>query len=378
MKTNSIKTIYLTFNDSPSGIFKSQVIDRVEYLNEVGHQTQLISFLPRHNFHQNKKLILNWNSKAIILKQLPALKYWWVNLILLLPVIMKLKTKTIIGRSIYATNLGLVLRKLGIVKQVVYDGRGAVTVECKEFKMVPKSWLPSIKFLEYKAINHSNQQLAVSNALIEYWRKEFSYEKSTFTVIPCTIGKQFESVEISEEAIQKARKKIGFETNDIVIAYSGSLAGWQFKEGLEIELAKWLEMNKNHKLLFLCKPHEKIDFIKKLFPNQFIQHFVKPEEVPCYLIAADYGLLVREDLITNQVASPVKFAEYLACGLKVIISEGIGDFSEFVKNHKVGYLINENETDFNAISITDKNPIRSIGLKYFSLSSTSQLSNFIL
>ena len=57
------------------------------------------------------------------------------------------------------------------------------------------------------------------------------------------------------------------------------------------------------------------------------------------LSAADFGLLLRENNIVNNVASPTKFAEYLMAGLPVIISNGIGDFSYFVRFKNVGICI---------------------------------------
>jgi len=344
LTSSSVKTIYLTFNDSPSGIFKSQVIDRVNYLNKLGYSIQLITFLPLLNFQQNKRIVLNWLPQAIVLKQLPGLKYWWVNLILLIPEMLRLKPKRIIGRSIYATNLGLIIRKLKLVKEVIYDGRGAITAECEEFKMVPIKWLPSIKKLEWKAINLADRQLTVSNALEKYWKKEFSYIEKKAIVIPCTLGEHFESLDISEQTVTEARKKIGFSNTDIILAYSGSLAGWQFRKGLDLELAEWLRKRPANKLLFLCREDERINALQNDFPNQVARYFLPPEEVPKYLIGADYGLLVRVDLVTNRVASPVKFAEYLACGLKVIISENIGDYSNLVKSKHLGIVINSQFT----------------------------------
>ncbi len=41
----------------------------------------------------------------------------------------------------------------------------------------------------------------------------------------------------------------------------------------------------------------------------------------------------------NQVASPVKAAEYLACGIPVILSPEIGDISSYIEKCGVGNLI---------------------------------------
>jgi hypothetical protein len=51
--------------------------------------------------------------------------------------------------------------------------------------------------------------------------------------------------------------------------------------------------------------------------------------------------MIREDTITNRVASPTKFAEYLAAGLPVLISAHIGDFSTTVRANDLGLVWNE-------------------------------------
>jgi glycosyltransferase involved in cell wall biosynthesis len=64
-----------------------------------------------------------------------------------------------------------------------------------------------------------------------------------------------------------------------------------------------------------------------------------PTAVPRYLAAADVGLLPRDENLVNRVASPVKFAEYLASGIPVILSDGIGDYSELVRSGDLGAVL---------------------------------------
>jgi hypothetical protein len=56
-------------------------------------------------------------------------------------------------------------------------------------------------------------------------------------------------------------------------------------------------------------------------------------------MAADMGLLIRERHPLNEVAAPTKFAEYVMTGLPVMISEYIGDYSEFVRNKNIGIVL---------------------------------------
>ena len=104
-----------------------------------------------------------------------------------------------------------------------------------------------------------------------------------------------------------------------------------------------------------------MNILKSEFKNQVIVKKVFPNEVPDFLKVGDYGLLIREETITNKVASPVKFAEYLACGLYVIISDNLGDYTQFVLNNNCGCITSE----FNFQNKTTKNQLAVIARKYF-------------
>jgi glycosyltransferase involved in cell wall biosynthesis len=62
-------------------------------------------------------------------------------------------------------------------------------------------------------------------------------------------------------------------------------------------------------------------------------------DVARYLAAADLGLLLRDKSIVNRVAAPVKFAEYLSCGVPVVLTEGIGDYSSLVRKLALGCVL---------------------------------------
>jgi glycosyltransferase involved in cell wall biosynthesis len=65
-----------------------------------------------------------------------------------------------------------------------------------------------------------------------------------------------------------------------------------------------------------------------------------PKEMPDLLGAADIGILFRkDDTHTKMIPSPIKFAEYLSCGLPIVINPGVGDSSEIVAKYDVGVLV---------------------------------------
>lgn len=360
--------LYLTFNDAPSGIFSSQVIDVVKFLNtHVQDKVQLVSFVSIRHYFNHKAKIKAELSDAIVLPMFPGVHRWRLNSFLLFLIVLFKTPKKIIGRSVLATQLALKMRSRGIVKEVIYDGRGAIKAEWEEYQVIqnPKM-LSEIDTLEKEVVLNSNYRIAVSNKLVEYWKHEFGYHSNQHVVIPCTLNKLFEEVVLTEQTINEARKAIGFDENAVVFVYSGSMAGWQSFDMLYNYILPILSMDSNYKLMFLSDEDENILKLQHQFPHQVICKKLKVNDVPKYLLAADYGLLLREETVTNQVASPVKFAEYIACGLKVVISQHLGDYTELVEICENGILNGKKVSLYKKVLLSDKQNIKRIAKTHFS------------
>lgn len=358
---------YLTFNDSPSGIYSSQVIDVVKFLAiEFKSNVRLVAFISIRGFLKNRSKIKQETRTAIVLPMFPGVSRWKYNILALKVLTFIYHPSAIIGRSVLATLLALKVKK--IATKVVYDGRGAITAEWKEYKVVTdKSMVAQISGQEGKAINESDFRIAVSHQLIAHWNDRFGYRSTKHVVIPCTLNKIYENIIISSESIAKSRQNLGLNEADIVFVYSGSIAGWQSFDLLLDFIKPVLLEAKSNKLVFLSVLDKNIATLINLFPEQVFCKKVSPNEVPDYLLAGDFGLLIREFSTTNQVASPVKFAEYLACGLKPIISENLGDYSSFVTEHSIGSLYKEFKTAEKP-SLESKIKINELAKRYFSKS----------
>ncbi len=59
-------------------------------------------------------------------------------------------------------------------------------------------------------------------------------------------------------------------------------------------------------------------------------------EIPAILAESDIGLLTRDDSVGSAVACPVKFAEYLAAGLPVVASAGVGECDAILRERCCG------------------------------------------
>lgn len=333
--------VYLTWGIGFNGIYLSQVIGVCRYLSKLNSsRVLLISFVPYPGYKETKNKIRKEYSNSIIIPMIPSRNHWWPLFAISSGLIM-INSKHVMTRGVIANKIAMLWRRLGLINRVTYDGRGALKAEWSEYDMVHDTKLVNkIGDWEDKAVNMSNYRLAVSTKLVDYWRKEFGYIGKVFqdhVIIPCTINET--PVQITQDERKVLRSQYDYKTDDIILVYSGSSEGWQSFQLIDQLLSKLLTKNDNVRILFLAKVDLDTFLSFKKFKDRINKMWVDPSEVNEILRMCDYGLLIRENTVTNQVASPTKFAEYLAAGLKVIISENIGDFSNLVVKFNLGIVI---------------------------------------
>lgn len=359
---------YLTYNEAPSGIFSSQVIDVVKFLgNNFNEEVKLVAFISLRGFTKSKRQIKQELPNALVLPMFPKMNNWEKNKFLLSFYYSIYKPKKIISRSVMATKLALLMRDNNKCSKVVYDGRGAIEAEWKEYNVITDDkLLKSICDFENDAILRSDFRIAVSNALVDFWRINFSYSGNDHVIIPCTLNSDFENVKLSDQIISKKRLELNLHSNNTVFVYSGSVAGWQSFEILFSFIEPILKKSGNNKIVFFSPQNSNLEKLQNLFPDQIVRKHLSSDKVADYLIVGDYGLLIRENSVTNQVASPVKYAEYLACGLKVIISENLGDYTKLSAQKNWGYVYTNFNDSMVKPDLAEKQNISQEAISFFS------------
>lgn len=333
--------IYLTFNDPYTGVYQSQVIDVVHHLTEIGNKPiTLVAFVPLKIYGSNRSLINKYfHGKAVVLPVF-SVRFWKWHSLFLKSILAILHPKGIICRGPLACSLAIKSKFKGM--KVCFDGRGATKAEVQEYDMnlSPKLIAEFIE-AERQSVNHSDFRLAVSEALVDYWREHYSYLGDKYVVIPCAVSNN-----IRKDEFRLTREMLGFNHSQTLLVYSGGTQGWQ---GFDLFLS-WIErglvVNENWAIMLLTQAHPKIDDLIRKFGEDRIKRFwLSPNEVNSYLSVADFGILIRPYNETNKVASPTKFAEYLIAGLPVLLSSGIGDYSKLVKDKNLGFEIRLDQND---------------------------------
>ena len=138
-----------------------------------------------------------------------------------------------------------------------------------------------------------------------------------------------------------ARAELGVRSDALLLAYSGTMAAWQMPHASVLLARAVRQRREDARLLFLTTdPAAAQEALRGSDLPDALVRSAPPGEAARLLCAADYGLLLREDSPVNAVSCPVKFGEYLACGVRPILTPGIGDQSALCRESDLGVVVN--------------------------------------
>jgi hypothetical protein len=286
-------------------------------------------------------------------------------------------------------------REMELIKKIFprritfyYDARAASAEENKylamkrnDFSKKRSEIIAYIIDLENCTLHSAEKIFIVSENLKDYFIRTYGIEKSKFFLYPCLSDSQ--KFYYDQNLRTKMRRQLDYKDEDKVYVYAGGMNSSWHITGLLFNFFDYLNSNqKNVKFLILSKDIVSISKMLEAYPaimDKVSFASVENEIICKYYNAADYGVLFRENSIMNNVASPTKFAEYLLSGLPVLISEGVGDYSIFCRDKKVGFVINEEQLKNNSLfdlksfqsTSFDRNYISTIGKKYLTKESIS-------
>lgn len=190
-----------------------------------------------------------------------------------------------------------------------------------------------------KYYRYADGSLVVTQALEDYVRKNYEIKDNFhFYHVPCATNSLCQEKEKYLANRKAYRQKYGISEDEIVFIYSGGVSAWQCVEET-IQLYKQLSSALKKKTRMLVFSHS-FETIKKLAGNDnSIQiDSYGPEELAKALCAGDYAFLLRRDCITNNVAFPNKFLEYVQSGMRIIATPYIYEIARQVKGYSLGVL----------------------------------------
>ncbi|MBL1215450.1 MAG: hypothetical protein HND52_18935 [Ignavibacteriae bacterium] len=352
------RVYYSLIKEYPKAVITSQVVEYLQVLQDNGIKFNMIFFIRLGpyitgfkdlKFHKKEieKKINGHVSIYPIGKSYGSFSKFIGTCILSLKLLKEKKKKKIIlhTRGAFVAEIAITLRRIYKNIGIVYDIRGDSLAEYiyhAKKQNVSEKKIEKItridKKMQSKLVSGANQIFCVSNVLKERVVEKYHAEKDKINVIPCLAdNKKFY---FDQKIRERIRDSLSIE-NKYVFVYSGGMGYWHYTDKVFEIMRVLMNIWDNFYFVILTgQTEEAKKYANENLPNG--SYYIKKatrEEVPNYLMAADMGILLRENHPLNEVAAPTKFAEYVMTGLSIMISESIGDYSNFVERHNLGFVV---------------------------------------
>jgi len=259
-------------------------------------------------------------------------------------IIRKDDIKIIHCRSNQPTLIGLLIKLFSNVR-VIFDQRGLVSDE------IPSNRHFRI-FLEKKM---ENIYYKFSDAIVVVSAVFKDYLISTNTILK----KHKSKIYVIENSFSYRRFQYSFELrenqltennlkNRYIMVFSGPSVSWQ-RFDLVVETFKELKKIKPESYLLIISYDPLINQLVQnsgILEQDFSIHNLRASDVNKYLIMGDFGIIFGDKRILRKVSAPIKFGEYLASGLPILLMDEIGDTAGITMKYNVGVIIKNEEEIF--------------------------------
>lgn len=191
--------------------------------------------------------------------------------------------------------------------------------------------------IERYAMKKASGLIYVSESMRHFYENKYKRMLKKNAIIPCI--SEFHDFEPQKERIPES------------YVYIGGLSKWQcFEEIVEVYSDIRTASSVFHVITLDTEKAENI--VKEKMgdtKNVFIYPITDRKRIPEVLSTFQFGFLIREESPVNYVSSPIKFLEYLSCGVDVIMTNAVPSYAKIVKNYNVGTIVDT--SDLNGLHI---------------------------
>ena len=353
-----MQVVYLIYDSLMNSVFDSQVLTFLEFLLRQRRQVQLISFERRTNtmdLERKRAIVADRLGRDVLLIERPPFVGRGFLRSLARRLAEALKAAFEVTEPLILHSRGQIAAYIAIKAKcflphrnvkVLADIRGVP----EEILCLTNPWrwfLDQIRYREAKRIEREVYVLTdglccVSEALKNWIVSKFNVHHDRIPVVHCAVNNTL--FRFDKGTRERIRRELGL-TNELVFVFSGSLTPWQAPERVLRFFAMVKSIHPKSHFLILTKDTVVAErLLRKYAKHETSVTYLSVDysRVPDYLMAADIGLLLREDTLVNKVAFPTKYAEYLSCGLYVLTTKAIADIAAYTIAEPVtGYVFQQ-------------------------------------
>lgn len=349
--------LFLSYDGLKDPLGQSQILPYLSRLSgSSNYRIKIISFEKLHNFKKGridltKKIEhLNVSWKPLKYTKNPPIISTIFDIIKLYKTVEKIKKTQAIDiihcRSYITALIALALKKKNNIP-FIFDMRGFWADERIDGKIwsldnfIYKKIYKYFKLKEKEFLQFSDYIISLTEngkKEIESWNLS---NHSKIKVIPCCTDENL----FQKKNIKNLRSKLGFNKEDLIISYVGSIGTWYMLD----------EMLDFFKCLQIKKPKAKFFFITKDNP-QLILEKVKSkgidtgsikiqsstrEMMPSYIGVSNFSIFFILPVFSKKASSPTKMGEIMNLGIPIICNTGVGDVDEIMKRSMPELLVKD-------------------------------------
>jgi glycosyltransferase involved in cell wall biosynthesis len=125
------------------------------------------------------------------------------------------------------------------------------------------------------------------------------------------------------------------------LVYSGALGTWYLLDEMVAFFCALKKRIPRARFLILTQTPEAVTVPAGFADEDIDVHAVPFGEVPAWIARGNVGVIFSSATWSNKARCPTKLGEFLACGLPVVISRGIGDTETIVREERVGVVVDK-------------------------------------
>lgn len=353
----------ISYNNALGHLVQSQVIPYIKELTKMGVTYVLLTF-ERPYLHKGRK---GYKTKIQFLKKelkSSGIKWYYLKyhkrppvlstlydifqgIIISFYIVLKYKINIIHARSAVSGCIAYLVAVL-TKRRFLLDERGVMAEEFADAGIWKRGFpvYKITKFVESYLIKKADSLVVLTENIknVLLYSGYIDGVNSEITVIPCCVDlNRF-------NGIYTLDRHIGDNVGDkFIFLYMGSLGTWyMIEEMLDFFIIAKKIINNAHFYVLTNSNTMVVNEVaikKNLDFKEMVVTNVEFNQVPRYLAMATVGIFFIKPLFSKKSSCPIKFAEYLAAGVPVVVNSGIGDIDRIVEDNKIGVLVDRFDAD---------------------------------
>jgi glycosyltransferase involved in cell wall biosynthesis len=348
----TLRVLYVCYLSLEDPLVHSQVVAYLAGLAELGHTVHLLTFEPRLDRARARELEERLGRQGIVwhsrryhkAPSLPATAFdVFAGALTAARLVRRHRLDAIHARNHVPAAMAMLASRLSSCR-IVFDLRGLMAEEYADAGNWKRGGAPYrlAQWVQRAALRRADGVVTLTEAVRPHLSETRAGPDATF-VIPCCAD--VEAIVKRADQRDLVREELGIDRDRPVMVYVGKFGGWY----LDREMAEFVATasRSTPNLVFLivtqADPTPMLNELTRrgIDTDDYRVLRAEHEQIGRFLAAADVGISFVKPCFSKISSSPTKIGEYLAAGLPVVSTAGIGDVDSLLRGDRVGVLIDE-------------------------------------